>query len=59
MDQKLLNKVNGIPNFHVELLTHWPDFATVDSSHHNPHAYLGESLWFNSFIQISNQSVFL
>ena len=59
MDQKLLNKVNGIPNFYVELLTHQADFAKVDSSHHNPYAYSGESLWFNSFIQIGNQSGFL
>ena len=58
IDQKLLNKINGIPKFYVELLTHWADFATVDSSHLNPYVYLGESLWFNSFIQISNQSVF-
>ena len=55
---KLLNKINGIPKFYVELLTHWADFAKVDSSHRNPYVYLGESLWFNSFIQISNQSVF-
>ena len=54
MDQKLLNKINGIPKFYVDLLTHWADFAKVDSSH----VYLGESLWFNSFIQTSNQSVF-
>ena len=42
----------------MELLTHWADFAKVDPSHLNPYVYLGESLWFNSFIQISNQSVF-
>ena len=59
IDQKLLNKINGIPKCYVELLTHWADFAKVDSSHLNPYVYLGESLWFNSFVQISNQSVFL
>ena len=58
IDQKLLNKINGIPKFYVKLLTHWADFAKVDSSHLNPYVYLGESLWFNSFIQISNQSAF-
>ena len=56
MDTKLLNNVYGIPNFCVELLTHWADFAKVDYFHHNPYLYLGESLWFNSFIQIGNQS---
>ena len=35
------------------------DFAKVDSSHHNPYVYLGESLWFNSFTQIGNQSAFM
>ena len=59
IDQKLLNKINGIPKFYVDLLTHWADFAKVDSSHLNPYVYLDESLWFNFFIQLSNQSVFL
>ena len=53
---KLLLKVNGIPKFYVERLTHWADFAKVDSSHHKLYVYLGEILWFNFFIQISNQS---
>ena len=56
--QKLLNKIDGIPKFYVELLTHLADFAKVDSSHLNPYVYLGDSFWLNSFIQISNQSVF-
>ena len=59
IDQKLLNKINGISKLYVELLTHWADFAEIDSSHLNPYVYLDESLWFKSFIQINNQSVFL
>ena len=58
IDQKLLNKVNGIPNSYVQLLTHWADFAKVDLSHHSNYVYSGEPSWFNSFIQIGNQSVF-
>ena len=46
-----------MPNFYVDLLTRWADSAKIDSSHHNPCVYLGESLWLNFLIQIGNQSV--
>ena len=54
-DETTLNKIKGIPKFHVEILKIWENFS--DNSSDDPTVLLSESLWLNRFIKVG-KSVF-
>ena len=55
-DQTVLNQINGIPVFYVDLLKCWSGFTNYLSEDVN--MTLSESIWFNRHSLVDNRSVF-
>ena len=55
-DQTVLNQINGIPVFYVDLFKCWSGLTNSLSEEVN--MILTESVWFNRLILIDNRSVF-
>ena len=55
-DQTVLNKINGIPVFYVDLLKRWS--GLTNSLSEDVNMILTESVWLNRSILIDNRSVF-
>ena len=55
-DKTVLNQINGIPVFYVDLLKFWS--RPTNSPSEDVNMILSESVWFNRHILIANRSVF-